>query len=164
MAKKLAQTAVLTALAVGILALGAVVPTATLGIAAVAGVCTGVCVLMLGKRQAILLWLASSALALTLLPDKTLALSYALFFGPYPLAKALAERAKPLWEWVIKIGLFLASFAACVWLLQAFFTLPELPVSYPVLAAAGIAVFLVYDFGLSKLLFYLEKRLSKLFG
>jgi hypothetical protein len=164
MTRKMAQTALLTALSVGILALGSVIPTATLGIAALAGLCTGVCVLLSGKRQAALLWLAASILALLLLPDKTLALVFALFFGPYPLIKALAERQKPVWEWAIKIILFLAAFGACVWILARFFTLPKLPISYPTLAVLGVAVFILYDFGLSKLFFYLERRLSKFFG
>ena len=87
--------------------MASIVPTGRLVLCAVAS--ATVCVLMIkfGIKGALLLYAAVSVIAFVLLPDKTIFFGYLLFFGNYPIAKALIEKKNNLvFEWVLKILLF----------------------------------------------------------
>ena len=57
-----------------------------------------------GIKGGIGVFIATSILALLIIPSKTAVLFYALFFGNYPIIKSLAEQAKTRTvEWIIKL-------------------------------------------------------------
>lgn len=101
--KKLALSAMFTALGVAILYMGCFIEVMELTVAAVAAILILLAVIEMGKKAATLIWLATSILAVLLLPTKFIALEYAFFIGSYPLIKALAERFSLVASWVIKI-------------------------------------------------------------
>ena len=155
-----AFSAMLVALGAVLLWLSAVMPTASLALAALAGVVPTAAVLMSGIPAGFSVYAATALLALLVVPDKGTVLSYALLFGHYPVVKSIAERTKSrIAEWAIKLGVFNAVFAVCV------FAAAELVFAFPIvgwmkLAAflAGNVVFVIYDYGFSGLIsFYLSK-------
>ena len=101
--KKLALSAMFTALGVAILYMGCFIEVMELTVAAVAAILILLAVIEMGKKAATLIWLATSILSVLLLPTKFIALEYAFFIGSYPLIKALAERFSLVASWVIKI-------------------------------------------------------------
>ena len=101
--KKLALSAMFTALGVAILYLGCFIEVMELTVAAVAAVLILLAVIEMGKRTATLIWLSTSILALLLLPTKFIALEYAFFIGSYPLIKAFSEKFSKAISWIVKI-------------------------------------------------------------
>ena len=159
--RSLARASVSAAAGTAALYLGSVIPgvrlsvlfIATLGVVFVRLSCSG--------AWAWGCYAVTAALALLLLPDKTLALLYALFPGYYPIAKLRLERLGSPWgRWGAKLACFHAALAV-VWLLARWLTpLSELlsAAALWMLWAGALAVFLVYDFVLGQLiLYYLRK-------
>lgn len=71
-----------------------------------------------GPRYALLLYGAVSVLALLLVPDKELALFYALVLGYYPVLKQALDRLRPaLLRWAVKLAVFNAATVALYGLL-----------------------------------------------
>ena len=105
--RQLTAAAILVALGVVFLALGALVEVLDLSMAAVASLCVAFAVIELGGKWPYLIYFAISLLAVLLLPVKTPALLFALFAGYYPIVKALLERrfSRPV-SWVFKILTF----------------------------------------------------------
>ncbi len=159
-AKSLARASLSAAAGVAVLYLGAIVPgirlsvlcVATLGVAFVKMSCPG--------WWPLGCYGVTAALALLLLPDKTLAVLYAVFMGYYPLVKLRAERcAGRLLRWGVKLGAFHAAALALFLLIRAFslMTIPD-GTAILVLWAAGLLFFLAYDYALGLLfLYYLRK-------
>lgn len=142
--------------ALAVLALTAVrlSPTADLALYSAASAFVAVAVVEAGYAGGALAWLAAALTGL-ILTDPVTAIPFLLFFGPYPLAKAVAESripakipcaaAKLLAADILLSGAWLAFRAA------AGNEMPPLPV--PGWAAALLAqpVILVYDAALSML-------------
>jgi hypothetical protein len=170
--KRIAYSAMLSAVSVLLLYISSVAPTMRLGLVAMAGVLPAVIVIRFGVPTAFASYAAVSILALILLPDKLTAVLYIVLFGHYPMFKNLIERLRRMWlEWLLKLALFNV-LAALLFLLNALFLqLPltgnipglNLPVGviYIGLAAAGNAAFVVYDIGFSGLIAIIIKRFSK---
>lgn len=71
-----------------------------------------------GPRYALLLYLAVSILAVLLVPDKELALFYALVLGYYPALKQALDRLRPaVLRWGLKFAVFNAATVALYGLL-----------------------------------------------
>jgi len=141
-----------TALAVVILLL-TVFPTATIALAALAAL-TGIPVVVeLGKKAALLQYVAVSLLALLVVPSPEGKGLYLAFFGYYTVLKAfLEERRWPrLAEWGVKLLVFNAAMVGAYWVMLTFVGLPAdsftiAGVSLPwVFLLAGNGVFLLYD-------------------
>lgn len=153
---RLALSAVLTALAVVVLLLTAT-PIATIGLAALAGVCGIPVVVEWGRKAGLVHYAAVAVLALLLIPSLQGKGMYIAFFGWYTVFKAWIEsKTLPrVGEWAAKIGVFLAATAAYggVWVFLLKMPLPEGFVLWmlPVAAVVGCAVFVVYDIGFSRL-------------
>ena len=167
--KKLTFSALSAALCVVALALGAFVPRVTLAMSALAGIFPAVAVVACGYGWGIGASAAAALLGLLLLPDKTGALWFLLFFGHYPFWKLLAERlqtklGKAWIGWCIK----LAGFAACMLLLRALFrtafaaALPSFLTGAGWIAAVLAALcvcFVLYDIAFSILIGYFRIRI-----
>ena len=154
-ASKVAYPAVLGALSLVLVWIGSVAPTGNWGIVAVAGLLPAAAVISAGLQAGFLCWAAVSVLAFLIIPDKFCVLMYAVLFGLYPMVKSLIERLRrrPL-EYVLKLAFFNAAFTVLYVVMKAA-VLNSLPRAFSVvwvLYAAGNVVFLLYDFGFSKLI------------
>lgn len=153
---RLALSAVLTSLAVVVLLLTAT-PIATIGLAALAGVCGIPIVVEWGRKAGLLHFVAVAVLALLLVPSLQGKGMYIAFFGWYTVFKAWIESKQlpRMAEWAAKIGAFLAATAAygAVWVFLLDMPLPDGFVLWmvPVAAVLACAVFVVYDIGFSRL-------------
>ena len=155
----------------GVLAAGSVVflwisclsPTGRLGFNAVAGLFPLVGVLMSGRATGYSCWMASGLLGLILAPDKGMALLYLIFFGVYPVLKSEFERKKNLiFCWGLKLGYFNLVLAVSLSVLGHIFltALPAFLQHTPVMWILGNFVFIIYDIGLSRLIFGLFCRIG----
>lgn len=155
-AAKVAYPAILSALALILVYLGSVVPTGSWGIVAAAGFFPAAAVISVGLKAGFLCWAASAILAFLLVPDKFCVLLFGVLFGLYPMVKSLVEqlRKKPA-EYVLKLAFFNAVFTV-VYLTMAAAVAASLPQALGssawVLYLAANVVFLIYDYGFSKLI------------
>lgn len=149
--------AMLCALGFIILALGAFIEVIDLSVAVIASLLCVYAVIEMGGIYPWLIWIVTSVLALLLLPQKTPALFYALFAGFYPMVKEKAEgKFRPTIAIPIKLAVFHVSLLAMYGILRLF-----LPTELEGLAGgwvlvglyvAAVAVFLLYDYALTKLI------------
>ena len=143
--------------------IAAVFPTGQIGLVAVASLFVAAAVIESGPGSGISVFIVSSALGILLVANKTPPILYILFFGYYPIVKILAERlSRNSLQWLIKLINFNAS------LTIAFFILRELFIQFTsrsfgviLLYIAGNAVFILFDFGYSKLILYYKERIQK---
>ena len=157
---QIALPAVLGALALVMLYAACAMPTGLWGWTAIAGFGPLAAVASLGVRSGFLCWGGVSILAFLLLPDKFCAMLFAAIFGLYPMIKALAERVKVLLgKYAFKLAFFNLALTV-VFVTMGTLMTASLPAIIGerlwLLYAAGNVVFLVYDYGLTKLIpFYL---------
>lgn len=161
----LAISSLLTALGVVLLYLGSFFEIMDLTVAAAAGILVLLAVIEMGKRTGVLIWLATSLLSLLLLPNKFIALGYALFFGCYPLVKAFAERFSNFLSWAVKL---VFAFVAMVVLVILSHYLLGMPLEAPWMMVAFFVLALfttvVFDIALTKLVTLYVYRLRKTLG
>lgn len=155
-ASKVAYPAILSALALILVYLGSVAPSGNWGIVAAAGLLPAVAVISVGLKAGFLCWAATAILAFLLVPDKFCVLLFGALFGLYPMVKSLIEqlRKKPL-EYVLKLVFFNAAFTVIYLVMSSAVaaSLPEvLGSSVWMLYLAANVVFLMYDYGFSKLI------------
>jgi uncharacterized protein YybS (DUF2232 family) len=161
--RRLTFSALMAALSLLLLGVGALLPAGRLALCALAGLPVALVVIRHGLPAAWLTWAAAGATALLVLPSKGLALLFFVVFGLYMPVKCLSERPRRLpWEWACKLaygGTVSALFVFVLPLLLAEnLTLPALA---PILLAAGLlAVFILYDLALTRLLAALTRRLT----
>ncbi|MBQ7968571.1 MAG: hypothetical protein IJ292_01985 [Clostridia bacterium] len=106
LSKKMSFCSILCALSVVILSLGSVFEIIDISTAALASFIVIIAMLELGGYYPVLLYLATSVLSILLLPTKTVAFMYLLFFGFYPILKKYLERL-PFWiSWIAKFVVF----------------------------------------------------------
>lgn len=152
---RLALAGVFTALAVVCLLLTAS-PMATIGLAALAGVCGIPIVVEWGRKAGLIHFAAVALLAWFLVPTIEGKGMYIAFFGWYTVFKAWVESKTllRLAEWAIKCGVFAGAMVAygtvCVFLLDMF--LPPWTWAVPLIAVALCGVFFLYDWGLTRLI------------
>ena len=158
--RRLAISALLSALGVVILYLGALVEVLDLSVAVLASLLCVLALLEMGGAWPWLIYAAVSILSLVLLPLKTAAVAFALYLGYYPIVKAYFERLPRAVSLALKLLHFLASLT--VLLLLSRFLLPE-PVSitlpwYAAIYLGGLLFFLLYDLALTRAIsFYLYR-------
>lgn len=163
-ASRVATGGVLAALSLLLLYGATLMPSGRIGLVAVAGLVPAAGVISGGLATGFLCYGATALLGLLLLPDKGCALLYALFFGLYPMVKYLVERLRRLpVELLLKLAffnlillIFLFGFSALLFPL-----LPEVMQTALPLFGIGNVVFLIYDYGFSKLITYYASRIRK---
>ena len=163
-ASKVAYPAVLGALSLIFVYVASVTPSGSWGFVAVAGLFPAAAVISAGMKAGILCWVGVSALAFLLIPGKFCALLYCVLFGLYPLVKALFERLhRRIPEYILKLVFFNAAFTL-VFLVMRAAVLDSLPailsVTWVLYVVANI-VFLLYDFGFSKLIGFYIARIGR---
>lgn len=147
--------AILVALGVVLLALGAFIEVLDLSMAAIASLCVVFAVIELGGKYPYLIYCGISLLSLLLLPVKTPAIFFAFFAGYYPIVKALLERrVSRLTAWILKIMIFEAALVLLLLLSVKLFLLFEVQWQpwYWAVFPAGAAVFVLYDVALTRLI------------
>lgn len=164
-AGKVAYPAILSALALILVYLGSIAPTGSWGIVAAAGLLPAAAVISVNLTAGLLCWAAAAVLALLLVPDKFCVLLFGVLFGLYPMVKSLVERLrkKPL-EYVLKLAFFNAAFTViCLTMAAAVeASLPRmLGSSVWVLYGLANVVFLLYDYGFSKLIALYINRIQR---
>ena len=92
----IALCGVLGALSVAILAMGGLFPLATYCAPMLAGMALIPVMAECPGRYAWMTWAAASVLGILLVPDRELALVYALVLGPYPMLKRRIDRLSRL--------------------------------------------------------------------
>ena len=157
-------TAMLTALTVVLLYISSIIPTGRIGMSAIAGLIAAAAVIECGVSAGVACFVTSSILALVLLPQKSTAILYLLFFGYYPILKSLFERQKKrAVEWTLKIVLLNAALTVS-YLLWRYGFLPDISfgawqiILIYIFANIG---FIIYDMGFSRLAFYYTTRIYK---
>ena len=104
--KKIAVSAILSALAVIFLALGSLIEVLDLSSAAVAGFVIVVAVIELEGKYPVMIYFAVSILSILTLPNKFPALFFIFFAGCYPIFKYHFERFHHIVAWVVKFSMF----------------------------------------------------------
>ena len=89
---KTALGGILAALSLVLMFLFAIFPSATIAAPAVASILLIFAVLEMGKGWAFGIYVAVSLLAMLVVPTKEAAVLYVVFFGYYPILKALIEK------------------------------------------------------------------------
>ena len=167
--KKLTLTSVLCAISLGLLLLAPYLSTVTVSVVAVAGLMVAVMFMECGIKYAVLGYITVSVLSALLVSDKTVSCMYIFFFGHYPIFKGWCESMRRIWvEFLLKLSCFNAALYLC-WYLAGFLgvqpALPDVPFVYPLSVILANAVFLVYDFGFSRLISlyrrYFDRRRRK---
>lgn len=161
-ASRVALGGALAALSLLLLYLSAMMPSGRIGMVAVAGLVPAVGVISGGLATGFLSYGAAGLLGLLLLPDKGCALLYAVFFGLYPMVKSLIERLRKLpLELILKLAFFNVVLAILLFGFSKllFPLLPEFLHSTLLIFLAGNVVFLIYDYGVSKLITYYASRI-----
>ena len=154
-AKNVAYPAVLGGLALVLVYIASVAPTGNWGIVAVAGLLPSAAVISVSLQAGFLCWAGVSILAFLLIQDKFCVLMFAVLFGLYPMIKSLIEqlRRRPL-EYVLKLIFFNAAFTVIYLVMKnaVLASLPEVLSVVWILYVVANIVFLLYDYGFSKLI------------
>lgn len=162
-ARPLARASLAAAAGVTALYLGSVVPgvrftllfIAALGAAFIRMSCAG--------SWAWGCYAVTAALSLLLLPDKTLAIIYALLPGYYPILKLRVERVRSVsLRYGAKLAIFHAAFAL-VWLSARLYS-PLNALLHAravwILWAGALFVFLLYDYVLGQMILYYLRKIA----
>jgi len=161
--RSLTLSALFTALTLISLYVASVWPTGMPGLVAFSSLFGAAAVIEVGVAPGLYVYIASSALGMLLLPNKSAPLLYILFFGFYPVVKSLIERiGAAAARWALKILIFNASLAA-MWLVfreLTFYFGGDL-FGLALLHLGGSAVFALFDYGYSKVVWLYINRVSR---
>lgn len=125
--QKIALCGVLSALSVAVLLLGNLLQIGTYAAPMFASFLLLPVLQEYGARYAVLQYLTVSVLGVLLVPDKELALFYALVMGYYPILKTRLDRLHPAaLRWAAKLAVFNLATLALYALLLAVFSSPAL--------------------------------------
>lgn len=154
----------MAALSIVVLYMASILPTLKLAVCLVASAIICIIMMKYGVRGAVAVYLAVSAVAMIISPDKTIPFGYLLFFGNYPIIKAFVENMHNLTaEWIVKIILF-ALYAVAAFAGMTIFFSGVINFSYSkwLIFAAVIIVAAVYDVALSMFISEINRRFSQL--
>lgn len=153
----------LAALGVVLLWLGSLVEVVDVSMAVVASLLCVFAVIEYGGGAPWMVFGVTAILSLILLPQKTPAAMYAIFFGYYPILKEKIERLPRLGAWLVKEAVF--NVALVLMLVTSRFLLfsADAPTTYLYLAVALLAevIFPVYDIALTRLISFYVYRLRQ---
>ena len=155
----------LSALGVILLYVGSVIQVADLSMAVLASLLCVFAVIEYGKTAPWLVFGVTSVLSLVLLPQKTPAVVYTLFFGFYPILKERFEKFDRVRCIVFKELVFNAALIVILLAMKfLFLEFADIPfMLYLIAIVLCEAVFLVYDFALTRLISLYVYKLRKRF-
>ena len=162
----LTVSAMLAALGVVLLGLGAFVETLDLTTAALASILCVWAVIEMGGAYPWMIWAATALIGLLLLPQKSPAVFY-LFIGCYPMVKEKLEKLPRLPCILLKLAV-LHVMMVLAWLVMRLFFPAEAQLGFGWMLLAlyvlGLAAFLIYDFALTRLITFYIRRLRDRLG
>lgn len=163
--KRIALCAIMSALGVLILFLGAVVDIFSLTASAVASLLISVVMIEVGSFYPWLVWGVTSALSLILLPNKLPAIMYFVLCGFYPILKVYFEKLQRVLAWVCKLALFNASLLSLIFVSKHIFYLNDMGFDFtvPVIVLGNVAL-VMYDIALSRIVWYYARYLRRRMG
>lgn len=152
----------LSALSLLFLVLSAYSPTLDLALMTLASLCIAIAVMELGIREALIVYLAVSAIAAGW-PGIAFSFPFLTFFGVFPLLKAFAEKRWqrfPAAIFKLVVSAILLTGSALLFVRPAILRFLE---QYGLLAlimlsVLGLALVLVYDYALSLLIVLFQRR------
>lgn len=151
--KKLALAAMLCALGVVLLYIGAIVEVMDLTMVALASLIVFFAVLEMGNPYPYLIALATGFLSMILLPNKFAALLYCFFGGLYPIVKAYIERLPTLLVYLMKIVYFNLLLTGMVWVTVYLMHIEDSGFGFTIgFYALGNLAFFLYDVASTKLI------------
>ena len=155
--RRLAICAILSAIGVILLYLGALIEVLDLSVVVIASLVCILAVLEMGGAWPWMIYGVVSILSLVLLPQKNPAILFLLFGGYYPILKAYYERLIPPVSWLLKFVNFSLALGGVLFLSKKVLLLPDLalldhPLGIAVTLVVGDAVFLLYDIALTRLI------------
>ncbi len=163
--KQLVVCAMLSALGVVLLYLGAVIQVVDISMAVVASLTCVFAVIEYGKSAPWLVFGVTSVLSLILLPSKAPAIMYACFFGFYPILKEKFERLRTVPCWALKEIVFNIALAIIAVILK-FLLLAKTDIPfmmYVIAIALCEVIFVIYDFALTRIISLYVYKLRKKF-
>ncbi len=116
--KKITLSAILSALSVAIMALGALIDTVDLTVCALSSLCVTVIYAEIGAPYTWFSWLLSSLLAAVFFPHSFVWAEYLLIFGLYPILKGYIERLPRGFWLILKLIYFNVCIALLLWLVR----------------------------------------------
>lgn len=122
--KKITLSAILVALGVAIMTLGAVFDVLDLSVSALASLIVVFVYLEIGSPYTWLVWLCTSLITALVFPGSILWVEYLLVFGIYPILKAYIERAPRFLWWILKLLFFNFVIWALFFVVEFIFGLP----------------------------------------
>ncbi len=165
--KYLTLCAMLCALGVIILALGALIEVLDISVSVIASLLCVYAVIEMGRGYPWLVYAVTAVLSVLLLPQKTPALFYALFAGYYPILKEKLERLRRPIATVLKLVIFHAALGAMVATALLFFPgslqIQDKLWYFAALYVLGVICFILYDIALSRLITFYLFRLRNRF-
>ena len=162
-ARRITFGGVLTALSLIALYTASVFPASFLGSVALGSVFLTVAVIECGRSGAAVIFAAISLLGFLLVPDKSAVLLFTCFFGYYPILKSFFEHAKTRGtEWFLKLLTAALALVFIEFVLKGI-VLPgrELIPGRYLFFLVFLAVFAVYDLGLSQFIRLYCHRISQ---
>ena len=161
--RKVTLSALFSALCFAALYVAAVWPTGLFGLVAFSSLFVAAAVVEMGAMSGVYVFIVSSALGMIILPDRAAPLLFIMFFGYYPIVKSLIERLRSaVVRWILKLAVFNASLSVLWFLIRG--VILGYSGSIPVAMAVyllGSAVFAVFDYGYSKVIWFYINRVSK---
>jgi hypothetical protein len=167
MSRKVAFTGIFTGIAVVLLYISAIIPTGKLTLYFLASLPVAVTIIEFGAGAGIAVYFAACLLSALITGNILGIVPFVLFFGHYPVFKYFIEkRRKAAVELLLKLTVFNISIFIWYLLFKELF-ISALTARFAVsgiLTAAAFAamqaVFLLYDYVFSRLLFYYESKLK----
>lgn len=164
--KDLTKASLLTAVSVILVYLSSVIPYNKLAILTVASLAVPIDMIVSNLKAAALVYTAVSILSFIILGFQTSSILYFIFFGLYGLIKFLIERKRNLKiEIPLKLIFFNISALVIYSILKFVLNINVLSmfsstVPIVIIIAASEVGFLIYDYALTILIFFLSKRLK----
>lgn len=149
-----------------------VFPYAEYALPALAGICLVILVIDFGYKNAVVAYVAVSLLAGILVPNKEAVILFIVFLGYYPILKSRLEQIKNhMLEWCAKLAIFNFAVLLSYYLMISVLGMTEVLADFEgfkygiwVIWLLGNAVFVLYDFALTRLIsFYLIRIRPKYF-
>ena len=159
-ASSVAFGGIVSALAVLLMFFTGVFPFATYALPALAGLLLVVIVIDHGMKWAWSVYAAISLLAILITPDREAATMFVLFFGYYPILKAVLEQIKiRAIEHIVKFAIFNVAMVVSYLLIIYVLGIPDILEEFGelgkygvwIMLALGNVVFILYDITISRL-------------
>ncbi|MBO5884146.1 MAG: hypothetical protein J6Q78_07045 [Clostridia bacterium] len=162
--RQLAVCAMLSALGVVLLYMGALIEVIDISMAVIASLLCVFAVIEYGGSAPWLVFAVTGVLSLLLSP-RTPSMMYVVFFGYYPILKEKLEAKGKKISWIFKEVIFNVALVIMLVLLKTLFmTTADIPIELVVIAVVlAELVFVLYDFALTRLIsLYIFKIRSRL--